>query len=53
LTPKMKPKNPRNSASDKVSRMITIMEAKSRNLKHVPSKLLSRPVNFYDSSTKL
>lgn len=52
-TPKMKPKNPRNASSFRVSKMISYLEEKSRNLKHIPSKLLSRPVNHYDSNTKL
>lgn len=40
--------------SYKVSKMISYLETKSRNLKHIPSKLLSRPAyNYYDSTTRL
>lgn len=49
-TPKMKPKNTTRRPSFKVSKMISFLEEKSRNLKHIPSKLLSRPVNNYDST---
>lgn len=49
-TPKMKPKNPRHTPSFRVSKMISYLEEKSRNLKHIPSKLLSRPVTSYDST---
>lgn len=52
-TPKLKPKNPRNTPSFRVSKMISYLEAKSRSLKHIPSKLLSRPTTHYDSTTKL
>lgn len=52
-TPLMKPKNSRRSPSFKVSQMISYLEVKSRNVKHIPSKLLSRPVNNYDSTTRL
>lgn len=53
-TPVMKPKTTvRYTPSYKVSKMISYLEAKSRNFKHIPSKLLSRPVNYYDSSTRL
>lgn len=52
-TPKMKPKNLRNKPSFRVSKMISYLEEKSRTLKHIPSKLLSRPVTRYDSNTKL
>ena len=52
-TPNMKPKNPRNTPSFRVSKMISYLEEKSRSLKHIPSKLLSRPVTRYDSNTKL
>lgn len=51
-TPKMPPKVKRNSPSFRVSKMISYLEDKSRSVKHIPSKLLSRPVNQYDS-TKL
>lgn len=51
-TPKMKPKVARTSPSFKVSKLISYLEDKSRSVKHIPSKLLSRPVNQYDS-TKL
>lgn len=53
-TPKMKPKaaTRRNvPPTFRVSRMISYLEAKSRNIKHIPSKLLSRPMNYYDNST--
>lgn len=52
-TPQMKPKNPRPAPSFRVSKMIVYLEEKSRNIKNIPSKLLARPVNQYDSSTKL
>lgn len=52
-TPKMQPKNPQRAPTFKVSKMISYLEDKSRNLKYIPSKLLSRPFNYYDSSTKL
>lgn len=56
-TPQMKPKpaarQKPSQPTFRVSRMISYLEAKSRNLKHIPSKLLSRPVNYYDSSTRL
>lgn len=52
-TPKLKPKNPRNTPSFRVSKMISYLEEKSRSLKHIPSKLLSRPTTHYDSTTKL
>jgi myosin-7 len=55
-TPQMKPKyaaRQKPQPTFRVSRMISYLEAKSRNLKHIPSKLLSRPVNYYDSSTRL
>lgn len=52
-TPKMKPKSLRNSTSFRVSKMISYLEEKSRNIKHIPSKLLMRPVTRYDSNTKL
>lgn len=52
-TPKMKPKI-RHTPSIRVSKMITYLEEKSRNLRHIPSKLLSRPSNNYqDSTTRL
>lgn len=51
-TPKMKPKVDRSSPSFRVSKLISYLEDKSRSVKHIPSKLLSRPVNRYDS-TKL
>lgn len=51
-TPVAKPRA-RYTPSYKVSKMISYLEAKSRNLKHIPSKLLSRPVNYYDSTTRL
>lgn len=54
-TPKMKPKAAARSVKAptfKVSRMISFLEAKSRDIKHIPSKLLSRPMNYYnDNST--
>lgn len=52
-TPIMKPKiitTQRHSPSYRVSKMISYLEAKSRNVKQIPSKLLSRPVNYYDST---
>lgn len=52
-TPKMPTKNKLNSKSFRVSKMITYLEEKSRNLKDIPSKLLHRPVTRYDTSTKL
>lgn len=53
-TPKMKSKVPRHTPSIRVSKMITYLEEKSRNLRHVPSKLLSRAtVNYQDSTTRL
>lgn len=52
-TPKMKPKNEQRSPTYKVSKLISYLEEKSRNLKHIPSKLLSRPVDQYDSTTRL
>lgn len=55
-TPKMQPKSAARQKSQptfRVSRMISYLEAKSRNIRHIPSKLLSRPVNYYDSSTRL
>lgn len=55
-TPKMKPKSAarqKSQPSFRVSRMISYLEAKSRNIKHIPSKLLSRPMNYYDSTTRL
>lgn len=52
-TPKPTPKNPRHMPSFKVSKLRNFLEEKSRNIKHIPSKLLSRPVNRYDSSTRL
>lgn len=55
-TPQMKPKSTTRQKSQptfRVSRMISYLEAKSRNFKHIPAKLLSRPVNYYDSSTRL
>jgi myosin-7 len=53
-TPVMKPKTTtRHTPTFKVSKMISYLEARSRNLKHIPSKLLSRPVNYYDSTTRL
>lgn len=52
-TPKVKPKNPRNTPSFKVSKMISFLEEKSRNIKHIPSKLLSRSTTRYDSTTRL
>lgn len=52
-TPKPKPKL-RHTPSIKVSQMIHYLEEKSRNLKHIPSKLLSRAAfNYQDSSTRL
>lgn len=52
-TPKPKTKN-RHSPSIRVSKMINYLEEKSRNLKHIPSKLLSRAeFNYQDSSTRL
>lgn len=33
-----------------VSKLLTYFEEKSRNIKKIPSKLLSRPVNYYDGS---
>lgn len=54
-TPKIKPKPAaRNikAPTFQVSRMITFLEAKSRDVRHIPSKLLSRPMNYYnDNST--
>lgn len=45
---------PRYTPSYKVSKMISYLEAKSRNVKHIPSKLLSRPTfNYNDSTTRL
>lgn len=44
-------KKPMRTATFKVSKMISYLEEKSRNLKHIPSKLLSRPVKYYDSSS--
>lgn len=55
-TPQMKPKSQAHqkpSPTYRVSRMISYLEAKSRNLKYIPSKLLSRPVNYYEPSTRL
>lgn len=57
-TPKMKPKAATrriNAPTFKVSRLISFLEAKSRDIKHIPSKLLSRPMNYYNdnSSTRL
>ena len=49
-TPKA-PKKPMRTPTFKVSKMISYLEEKSRNLKHIPSKLLSRPVKYYDSSS--
>lgn len=43
--------NNNRTPSFRVSRMISYLEAKSRSIKHIPSKLLSRPVNHYDNST--
>jgi myosin VIIa len=52
-TPKPKPKL-RHASSIRVSQMIHYLEEKSRNLKHIPSKLLSRATfNYQDSSTRL
>ena len=52
-TPKPKTKV-RHSPSIRVSHMINYLEEKSRNLKHIPSKLLSRAAfNYQDSSTRL
>lgn len=44
-------KKPVRAATFKVSKMISYLEEKSRNLKYIPSKLLSRPVQYYDSSS--
>ena len=52
-TPKMTPKNPKREPTFRVSKMITYLERKSRNIKEIPLKLLSRPVNHYDSTTRL
>lgn len=52
-TPKLKPKNPRNTPNFRVSKMITYLEEKSRNIKHIPSKLLSRSTTRYDSTSRL
>lgn len=53
-TPKMKHKQKSiRSPSVRVSKMISYLEEKSRHLRKVPSKLLSRPVTYYDSSTRL
>jgi myosin-7 len=43
----------RHTPSFKVSKMISYLESKSRNVKPIPTKLLSRPVNYYDSTTRL
>lgn len=52
-TPKMPPKVAKHKPSIKVSKMISYLEEKSRNLKNIPSKLLSSPVNNYNATTKL
>lgn len=41
---------PKRKASFAVSRMLQYFEEKSRNKKIIPTKLLSRPVNYYESS---
>lgn len=56
-TPKMKPKAATRKVQTptfRVSRMISYLEAKSRDIRHIPSKLLSRPNYYHDNtSTRL
>lgn len=51
-TPKMHNKSVRHSSFN-VSSMLNYFESKSRNIKKIPSKLLSRPTNQYGTTTRL
>lgn len=55
-SPEPEPKHKENNGGTNalgVSKMLLFFEEKSRNKKHVPSKLLSHPVNYYSYESRL